>query len=294
MKILITNHWLNKLGGSETFTYTLAGALIRKGHKVELFTQIPGMVSHRISNDFNIPKINDPQTRTYDLILANHNTCVQACYPSKGKIIQTCHGTTPKLEQPSSLADMHVSISEEVSEYIGSMGFHSTIIRNGIDCTRFKPIKELNKRIKVILSLTHNEELNMLLRSLLAVHNIRLISFNKFKNPVWDIENYINGADMVISLGRGAYEAMACGRPVLVLDKRPYQAQMGDGLISMKNVDIAIRNNLSGRAFRNHDIKQMVDFAISNYSQTLGEWSRAYAVKNLNIDIQANKYLNLI
>lgn len=295
MKILITNHWLKKLGGSETFTYALAGALSRKGHRVELFTNIPGMVSHRISNDFNIPRITDPQTRTYDLVLANHNTCVNNIYPQKkGKIIQTCHGTVPKLEQPNDLADKHVAISEEVAEYLGSLGTHSTIIRNGVDCNRFKPINKLNKQVKVVLSLSHSDELNALLRSEFALYGIQVISFNKYKNPVWDVENYMNKADLVVSLGRGAYEAMACGRPVLVLDKRPYQAQMGDGLITHNNIDTAIRNNLSGRSFRNHDVKQMIEFALRHYSPGLGEWCRAYAEHQLNIDIQANKYLSLV
>ena len=293
MKILITNHWLKKLGGSETFTYTLAGELVDRGHDVQLFTNVPGLISTRISNDFNIPLIRDPRTRKYDLVLANHNSCVKEIYPTKTCIIQTCHGTTPQLEQPSSLADMWVAISEEIRDHLAEIGFESDVIRNGIDCERFKPKQKLNDKPKLVLSLSHSQELNDVLKPLFESRGIRFGALNKFKNPVWNVEEYINAADMVISLGRGAYESMACGRPVLVLDHRPYQDMLGDGLITEKNIGRLLYTNCSGRAFKNKDIKQMVDFALSNYKPSLGDWCRDFALENLNIKHQVQKYINL-
>ncbi|HAN19628.1 MAG: hypothetical protein A2X13_14690 [Bacteroidetes bacterium GWC2_33_15] len=293
MKILLTNHWLKKLGGSETFTYTLAGELTRLEHEVHLFTNIPGAISQRICSDFSIPLITDPRTRKYDMVLANHNSCVSKIYPTNNKVVQTCHGIVPQLEQPSSLADLFVSVSEEVRDHLLSLGFESTIIRNGIDCERFKPTTKLNGEIKTVLSLSHSEELNEMLHNAFAGHKIRFISLNKFKNPVWDVEKYINQADMVVSLGRGVFEAMACGRPVLVLDHRPYQDAMGDGLLTFGNIDKSIYNNCSGRAFKNKNIKPMIDFAIGYYRSSIGEWCRNYALKELNIINQTQKYLQL-
>lgn len=294
MKILITNHWLKKLGGSETFTYTLAGALVKAGHKVELFTNVHGLVSNRIASDFNIPWVPDPKTRHYDLILANHNTCVKQLVGHKTKIIQTCHGTTPQLEQPSTFANEHVSISAEIAEHLTKLGFHSHIIRNGIDCNRFKPDIKINKKIKTVLSLSQSDELNTLLGAMFARYQIKFITLNKFKNPVWDVEKYINQADMVVSLGRGAYEAMACGRPVLILDKRRYQSLLGDGLLTPDNIDHSSHYNCSGRALRLKDLPQMIDGAISGYNPEMQSWCCGYALKKLNIDIQINKYLDLV
>jgi glycosyltransferase involved in cell wall biosynthesis len=295
MKILITNHWLKKLGGSETFTYTLAGALVKAGHKVELFTNVHGLVSNRIANDFNIPWVPDPQTRHYDLILANHNTCVKQVARNEAKIIQTCHGTTPKLEQPSTLANEHVSISTEVAEHLTKLGFHSHVIRNGIDCDRFKPTSAINTRLKTVLSLSHSEELNNILKPMFEKHGIKFESLNKFKNPVWNVENYINSADLVITLGRGAYEAMACGRPVLVLDKRSrYQSLLGDGLLTPDTIDRSSFNNCSGRAFRRKDVHTMIDEVFVQYNSEMQSWCRGYALKKLNMSVQVNKYLDLV
>ena len=294
MKILVTNHWLKKLGGSETFTYTLAGKLKQLGHNVELFTNVHGHVANRIVVDFDIRTVSDPQTRQYDLILANHNTCVKQLALHKSKIIQTCHGTVPKLEQPSTFANEYVSISAEVAEHIAALGYHSHIIRNGIDCDRFKPETNINKHIRTVLSLTHNDHLNAMLTQLFARHGIKLITLNKFKNPVWDVEKYINQADLVVSLGRGAYEAMACGRPVLVLDKRPYQSLLGDGLLTPDNIDQSSHYNCSGRALRLKDLPMMIEQTIANYNSEMQSWCRGYALKKLNMTVQINKYLDLV
>ena len=41
------------------------------------------------------------------------------------------------------------------------------------------------------------------------------LTINKYTNPVWKIEELMRESDLVVSLGRGAYEAMACGCPVV-------------------------------------------------------------------------------
>lgn len=292
MKILITNHWLKKLGGSETFTYTLGAALKKAGHQVDLFTFIKGKVSKRILTDHGIVAIHADSKKTYDLILANHNTCIDAVH-GKGFIIQTCHGTTPKLEQPNAKANLFVSISEEVQNHLKKLGIGSVVIRNGIDCKRFRSINPINKEVKKILSLVHSDQLNIKLAKHLSSRGIQLIAYNKFTNPEWDMERLINTADMVISLGRGAYEAMACGRPVLVLDHRKYQPELGDGLITPDNINEIIQNNCSGRTFKRTNTLLMLDQAIEKYNVELGYWCRQYAVDNLNIYKQIKKYISL-
>jgi len=77
--------------------------------------------------------------------------------------------------------------------------------------------------------------------------HIEFKSHNKFKNPVWDIEREIRQNELIISLGRGACEALSCGRPVLVLDSRPYQPLMADGLITPGNINEFSTCNFSGR-----------------------------------------------
>ncbi len=293
MKILVTNHWLKKLGGSETFTYTLVAELKKRGYEIDVLTFQQGIVSERIRKDFGI-KILSTAKSSYDLILANHNTCVkEAC--GNGPIIQTCHGTTPKLEQPSFFSDQYVAISEEVQSHIFKAIPNTcvTVIRNGIDCNRFTPKQKLSKKVKRVLSLAHDDNFNIELNYHFRKRGIELFYLNKYNNPIWNVESAINESDLVISLGRGAYEAMACGRPVLVMDKRPYQDALSDGLVNSLNIDELIKTNLSGRALRITNIELAIELALANYNQSLGDWCRSYALDNLNIQIQLEKYFDL-
>ena len=118
-----------------------------------------------------------------------------------------------------------------------------------INCERFKPTKPINRKLKTILSLSHSEGLNQLLSVVCRNIGVKLIIHNKYKTPIWDIENKINEADLVVSLGRGAYEAMACGRNVLILDNRGYVkgGAIGDGSASPLTLPYFMKNNCSGR-----------------------------------------------
>lgn len=290
MRILVTNHWLKKLGGSETFTYTLIGELIRLGHDVDFWTLHEGLVSETIQRDYRIVK---RLRGCYDVILANHNTTVDQV-SHLGPTIQTCHGVYPKLEQPSAKAHRYVAISEEImTSFRDLYEIKMSVIRNGIDCNRFRPETWLNPKIESVLSLSHSEELNNTLQEIFDGYGIRLIRLNKFKNPVWSVEKIINQVDLVVSLGRGVYESWACGRPVLVLDQRPYMRQLGDGMVTPENFHQLISHNCSGRLYQRTDVKRMVDEAIELYDQDLQETWRDFALREFDIQKQVKKYREL-
>jgi glycosyltransferase involved in cell wall biosynthesis len=298
LKILVATNHLKNIGGSETFTYTLAKELKRQGHQVEVFTFHEGLVSKKIKEE-GIPVITDilfPVNSNYDLILANHNTTVEYLrgkFPQT-KIIQTCHGTGNKFEQPNKKADKFVAISDEVSQHLQERySILPFIITNGVDCERFRSVKPLNEKIQTVLSMTHSNSLNIRLREILKKKGIKLITMNKYKNPKWNIEDFINMADMVIAIGRGVYESMACGRPVLVLDERKYQGLLGDGFLTQYNIHDSILFNCSGRWQKRTDIENMIEEAIEQYDYKT-EFYEDYAREHLNIQKQVEKYLALV
>ena len=297
MKIHVLNHWLKKLGGSETFTYTLIQELKRRGFEVRYYTTQKGIVSNAIEA-LGVPFIDLPscslKAPVFDLILASHYTMVEAAAVyARGPIIQTVHGTTPKLEAPSPLASCFVAISEEVKRQLAAKGFKSEVIYNGVDCSRFYPIRPLNDKVKRVFSLCHSEVLNNMLESIFRKHGIEFVFHNKYKNPVWPIEDEINKSDMVISLGRGAYEAMACGRPVLVMDQRPYGTLAIDGMITKNNFFYLMQCNCSGRFFKLTDVEYEVAKALMIYSPELGKDMRELALLHLNVKNKSLKYLDI-
>ena len=293
MRILITNHWLKKLGGSETFTYTMVKAAKEWGAEVDLFTHVPGLVSQRIEKDFGVK---NQTSGTYDVVLASHNTTVKHCYDKGlGPIIQTIHGTIPKLERPSGDANLFVAISEEIKNHLHtkvSSPIH--VILNGIDTNRFKDRTVLAPQIRSVLSFSHSEVLNSELRTQFRVRGIDFKTLNKYTNPIWEVEREIWLSDLVISLGRGAYEAMACGRPVLVLDDRPYQEMLCDGMVTPENIEFLVKYNFSGRNYRiKGEVNAILNSELPKYNDDNQLFYRQCAFDNVNYQKNFLKYITL-
>ena len=97
--------------------------LKRLGHEVEHFAIVRGQVSALLEEQ-GVPFM---QPGSYNLILANHTTVVQAIH-QHGFTIQTCHGTIPELEQPSPYADAHVADLRGNKGHLKKLGYESTVI----------------------------------------------------------------------------------------------------------------------------------------------------------------------
>lgn len=297
MKILIGQNHLDTIGGSETYTYTLIKELYRRNIKIELICggRRYGIMSKKIYNEFGI--VPDHVSKGQSISFLSHTTSVKAALergvPSE-KIFQICHGAIPDLEQPyGNSINNYISISEEVRDHLIELGHESSVVRNGIDLERFKPTKT-NKELKNILSLSQSGRFNSFLEKICKKNGWNFTSNNKFSNPIFDIENKINEADLVVSLGRGAYESLACGKNVLVADWRPYQDPYMDALLTPDNINQIIKNNCSGRSRKIKFDEESLTNEIKKYDNNLSEWAVNYAEENLNISKQVDKMLELI
>lgn len=290
MKILLGTHYLAKTGGTESYTYALAMALQQMGHEVEHFAIVRGEVSS-VLEEKGIPFMSKSN---YDLILANHTTVLEKLY-TLGFVIQTCHGNIAELEQPSPYADAYVAVSEEVREHLRSKGFQAAaVIPNGIDCNRFCPKTPVSQTLKTVLSLCQSDTANDFIRKCCEQSGIQFLQSNKFTDNVWLVEDLINKSDLVIGLGRSAYDAMACGRCVLVYDYREYMDEfLGDGMLTPESIGKSMLCNCSGRANRIKYDEQGFIEEMQKYSPELAAWSREYALKNLNIEAAVVKYLDI-
>lgn len=297
MNILVTVNSLSNFGGSESFTFTMVEELIRRKHKVDVVVSdnVKGVFYHKIKS-MGVRISQTPIKKKYDIVLGSHNNVIEKVKHLKCPIIQTSHGKIINLEQPTPVADYYVSISDEVKQYLTQNGYESTIIYNGINLERFKPNKPINKSLKNVLSLSQSFLLNNTLKSICNRLNVNFRYRDKFENPIFNIEDDINEADLVISLGRGAYEAMACGRPVLVLDDRIYVRQgiIGDGIITPDNIENIMKFNCSGRFTNTVYSYQKILNEIKKYDHTIGDFLRDFAERELDIKKQVDKYLNLI
>jgi glycosyltransferase involved in cell wall biosynthesis len=288
MRVLVANNHLVNTGGTENFTLTLISELKKRGYDVHYFTFEKGIISGIIEKEL---KVKFMEYEYYDLILASHNTCVDFL-KGKGFVIQTCHGVDHILEKPSIYANYHVAISEEVQEYLSFLGIPSLVIWNGIDCEIFRPKTHINTKVKTILSLSHSENFNIKLNELCKQIDVNLITRNKYNDNKLDIPEMINSADLVFGIGRSAYEAMACGRPVIIYDEREYNGDIGDGYVNTNFFNI-VKNNCSGRFYRK--VFKPVDLRNEinkfNFSDTF--YLREIALNYLNVVKTTDRYIHI-
>ena len=295
MRILLTNNHLNTFGGSETFTVTLYNALKRLKHDVDVFTFHPSLRGEKgggaqgwiedlkwVGSSYN----NAPTGR-YDLVICNHNSCFE--YVSNNvlfdEIYFISHGTVPRLEQPPQGANQYFAVSEEVQNHmLKNYGVHSMVIRNPIDLDLFHPYK----KIKLEKALCISQGIKARENILKLPYEVNYTEISRFKRKL--LTNYdFNIAGLVFSLGRGAYESLACGRPTIIYDSRDYNGDLYDGLITQENINTLLRNNCSGRTFKGRWDITRVQNDISKISYDM-DYYRAIAEENFDY-IKIAKFL---
>lgn len=262
MKILLTNNHLERLGGSEIWTYTMAMELEKRGHDVGVYTKHVGFASEMMSH------LIDLNPKGYDLALINHNTCLEV--GAKFKIF-TSHGTVPELEVPPyDGVDCYVAVNENVANKYDI----ENIIKNPIDTELFKPTSEIGDEPKTVLAIT--EECPD------VAYNVIQPTRDKYNMP-----ELINKSDLVISIGRGALEAMSCGRNVVIWDSRPYWGSRGDGYLE----DFSkLTGNVAGEYL---DKNIRLNYEIERYRKEQGAKNRQYILDNHDVRIIVDKYLEL-
>lgn len=283
MKILITNIWLDKFCGTESWCYAIANELKRRGHIVDIYTRAPGV----FMKEFEKSGFKFVSSGQYDLILDNH--CIVNDKKFSGIIIHTCHGIVD-LEKPLKNA-INVAVSEKVSKYWNL----NIIIPNGIDTNRFYCKKHVNKEIKKILSLCKSNTANNVLKKICSDMNIEFESL--FGKEVFNVEDKINEADLVIGVGRSLLDAMACGRPVISFDDRNYYKirNMGHGYITADKFKYQQIDNFTGSSI-NKSFNSKFELAkeiFEKYNPDDGEVNRQYILDNLSIEKTVDKYLAL-
>ncbi|MFV0457116.1 MAG: glycosyltransferase [Pseudomonas sp.] len=143
----------------------------------------------------------------------------------------------------------YICVSEEALAKIPQDAKSKRVIFNGVSpddyCRR-----RVSGGVERVYSLSHSDDLNARLKALCDRHGLEFLSNNKFTSPSMDIRQNLEWADLVVGVGRSAYEAAMYGRPVLLLDQRSYNGcALSDGLFH-ENFMGAIKSNCSGRKYR--------------------------------------------
>ena len=183
---------------------------------------------------------NNPQSlnpKDFDMSISSHRSKLSQIASWDLPKVHIMQGFVPQEEHPILGATHYVSISPEVQTFAKSKGFDSSIIRQPITIPKsFRPTVS-----KKPLFITNNatQPFNS--------WNIPSLKLSDVNIP---INNQIRNSQLCITLGRGALESMAVGRPVVIADNRFYQGLIGDGYITQENFFEIEKHNFSGRRYR--------------------------------------------
>lgn len=284
MRILIANSEMeNFFGGTQTWTITMVKALRELGHIVH-FTGVNKKINPTFQNDF------EPLIDSYDLLIANGNTTINAFKGKAPVTIFVSHGILPKLEQPVQGADIILAVSEEVEQNIINKGFRCNgIIRNPIDIQKFSTSNKV-KEIKTVGFLDRRRKFPFL-KEIENRYNVIQIG----NPPTTKIKEELDKCDVVVARGRGIYEAMALSKNVIVSGNnsgRAHRLEIMDGYVDNTTFFEFRKNNCSGR-YNNINVNKVELFLNELYKFNLeqGEKNRKLMEENNDSRLIAKKLL---
>jgi len=317
MRILLTNLFLQGHTGSESFIYTLGKEFRELGHDITFFVHNWGWFGEQVKAEgfecwyappnkpFKLPCIN------FDFVHFQHNETVRAIYPQVKHIPKSfiCHGMLPAPEQPLPFTEYpmeaYFGISEETLHNVLEKAYlknkfppisippnqHQGVVRNLIDIEKFKAKTSINQKLKNVLIISNYIQRQPryveLIKKACETKKLNLEIIGDAGKRVPDTRPYIEKANLVIGLGRCAYESMAMARSVLVFDYQGFE-----GLITSEQDYLTFRKyNLSGRCKKKTEVYlEDVIQAFNNYSASQGTQNRQYIEKYHDSKTIAKEY----
>lgn len=284
----MTNHALASIGGTEQWTLTVAKELSLQ-HDVDVFTFIKGEMADRISEYADIvSNVEDD----YDIALCNHNTCSMVVYPLTDCFkVFTSHGPSHKLEYPPNGFDTYVAVSEEVRSIIAMRGINAAVIRNPIDVDLY-PEDDGYAHLRVLV-MCRNYEASKIAKEAAQkagyVVNVGHVTACPI-DPVEEIPDH----DIIITSGRGVYEALTCNKAPYIFDKRSGSLHC-DGWVTQERIEELRQFNCSGRSesYRLQNVKQFTRDLQAYDGKAAFTWGRDYVREHHGVQNVVAHYLQL-
>lgn len=289
MNIVVTHLHLDYPGGSETYTYTVARALLERGHRPVVVSPILGEVADhlRAAGVTVVDELHKVQGHP-DVLHCQHNVMALAArdWFVGAPLVYHSHGTVPLPEQPPSVdlnVQRYVAVSDLVRRHLESRGVARSLIRvleNPVDLRRFVPSGELppTPRRALVLSAVMDAGTLGVIREACDRMKIDLEVVGLDGTRMWNVEDRIAQADVVFSLGRGAIESMASGRAVFVFDHFG-----ADGWVTPETVDDLASRTFSGKRFARRLTADDLVAELERYDPAMGLANRRLAEQRYDV-----------
>ena len=310
MRILLTNHYMRDLNGSETWVQTMAMELIRRDHDVSIFTLSKG----RAADLMPCPVFTEAPSGPFDMIMVNHFTCLDAINDMdvEGLKVFTSHGPQHPLEQPRPGAHFYVAVSEEVQSNCWNKGFRASVIRNPIDLERFRPFIDVDSKgfnqiqgWEDVLSVV--KDAHWMVAEACQKAGLTFTIAHYQQSPIDDMSKVVPHHRIVVGGGRGILEALACNCAAFSLNSIRAASErgirvFGDGWVTAPDdceFDYDISDfrkvNCSGRftsqPWTVNTLAEALKEGVDRYPQA---WGRPYIQENNDVRKIADRYLAFV
>lgn len=273
MRILLTNHILDPLAGSELYVHDVAQTLLERGHTPIVYSPVLGDAADMIRRH-GIAVVDDLNqiAAAPDLIHAQHHLSTMAALSHfrATPAVYVCHGWLPWIETPPRHpCILHYVIVSEIlwERLISENGIPReaiTHIPNFVDLTRFQPRAGLNARPqRALLFCNHASDYNFgaVVRRACEQSGIPLdIVGLSNGNPIRQPEAILHDYDLIFARGRAAMESIATGAAVILVGPE------GAGELMMTtNWEWNFRHNFGLRALSKPVTEAWLTAQISRY-----------------------------
>jgi O-antigen biosynthesis protein len=288
--ILYTNNTLGEYAGSELYVFDMALEMQQRGHQVTCFSLRLGKVAKKLSEK-GIAVTSDLRTVSkIDIIHAHHRIetkIAAALFPLTPMVIASL-GPTHPLERPShsqNCASHYIAVSDFVRKVLIEKDNLPPelieVVPNFVDTARFAAKHPINERPRKVLLLTNYFRAEGIIAEACKISgDIELKEIGTQVESVWNVEDFIEWADVVITSGRGAVQAMAMGRAVVI-----YLPMASDGLVTPANFEAGLACNFNGQAFAYNFTAEQLATQINSY--TLSQVTEVTARVRQNLSTQA-------
>lgn len=256
MKILITlGH--NRITGVSTFCYTLAQQLKQVGHNVSFFLLKKETLSNLLENQCKqigeIYNRLNPPINDYDVIFFSDNLCQTVLKKYTGQKMFVIHGLgestfIPDLNEEIDLISISPFLTRYYTEKYKDLNIKVTYFPNIIDFNSYYLKNPISFTLQKVLINDYRSGMKYrtIFEDLSEELNFKLTVHCYPNEYIWNMCDIINDHDLIIGYGRSVYEAMACGRNIIVFGKNG-----GDGYIDEFNFNESFDRNCSGWGIHN-------------------------------------------
>jgi len=298
MRVVLGYLNFEMFAGTEGYTLTVSRQLERLGHETTIYaTHLGPMADYATSLGARVVSTHAQLPATCDAVIAQDaSTAYQLAglYPEAVRVF-VMHSRFPlqSLPQLSEICSAVVVMNDRLrrrAEHV-AVGTEVVRLRQPIDLVRFGGRRGRPRRPPRVLSLSNYlyGAREQMIEAACVEAGFALSRLGAHSETSPHPEHAISGADIVISLGRGAIEAMAAGRAAYI-----FGPVGGDGWVTPGSYPELERDGFSGRATDTVvDLRRLVA-DLGDWQEGMGESNRELAWAHHDAEAHAIELVDLI